>query len=552
MTTSTLNTTVDGRNALLVAARYLLQRRLSRFFKRNLVIDYNHWLSTGQFPLSTLLGQLNGLNDPEILNLYHLLGTVGGLQTSIADTTIYVDGTAGSDDTGDGSFAEPFKTLWFLDLIPRRLDHAYRIVLKTDVSDPTRDLYFDFSFGPGGSFALLGSGVPTVLQAGNSISTIGQLRGSGGSWAECAVGFTPDVENAFIRSKGYAVPCHKLDGSSVLYNSYPFSFAGVAPADLIDVVRPARTLTVNSIGSFCTGYATGKQSQLVIANLNIDFTLPTPGPFQPQYQPKFKWENKCFSTLSFVRFLSSWMGNQAFAIPNANTIRNGQINTDAMLDQNMIIFLANCGVINLDFPDTNTQPFQPWICGAKFDGAYATGGIDISETTLNAVDLHAWCNVYGWSNVTQSSFGKLIVRNANLTINYCILDGYIHTGGNAQFAGVEGYNSNIDYEFITTLNSDNCLSVFGGCYVKVVQAGSDAVYSNIMNVGIWAEGTNTIDAFYAFSGPGYTPVNTGMIGAVGQLMSFTATGGGTPDAWPALDVLAFKIGTGNTGVFVAR
>jgi hypothetical protein len=532
MTTSTLNTTVDGRNALLVAARYLLERRLSRFFKRNLVIDYNHWLSTGQFPLSTLLGQLNGLNDPEILNLYHLLGAVGGLQTSIADTTIYVDGTAGSDDTGDGSFAEPFKTLWFMDLIPRRLEHAYRIVLKTDVSDPTRNLVFSFTFGPGGSFALLGSGVPTVLQAGNVVGAIGNLRGGGGSWAACVAGFTPDVENSFLRSKGFAVPCHKLvAGANVLFNTYPFTFAGVAPTDTIDVVRPARTLTVNSIGSFCQGITDGKQSQLAIVNLNVAFTLPIPGPFGPQFDPKFKWNNDCVSTLSFVRFLDSWRGNRAYGVPNGNTIKGGQLNSDCMLDQNMIIFLANCGVINLDFPDTNTSPFQPYICGAKFDGAQ--GGLDISNALIKAVDMHVFCTLNGWSSINESCFGKLVCRQAEAYIQMCVVDGQVASGGFAQYGGIEGYGSNIETLYITTLLSDNCISVFGGCYVKIVQCGSDAVYSAIGNAGVWAEGTNTIDAFY--NDPTDTPVISGMIGTIANLIGYTASSGETPAAWPAID-----------------
>ncbi|OGO03683.1 MAG: hypothetical protein A2Y72_07735 [Chloroflexi bacterium RBG_13_53_26] len=547
MTTSTLNTTVDGRNALLVAARYLLQRRLSRFFKRNLVIDYNEWLNTGQFPLATLLGQLNGLHDPEILNLYHLLGTLGGLSTSIADTTIYVDGTNGNDTTGDGSYAEPFKTLWFMELIPRQLEHKYRVVLKTDVNDPTRNLVFNFTFGPGGSFALLGSGVPTVLQAGNVVGAIGQLRGQGGSYAACVSGFTPDVETSFLRSKGYAVPCHKLvTGANVLFNTFPFQFAGVAPADTIDVVRPARTLTVNTIGSFCQGITEGKQSQLAICNLNIAFDLPIPGPFGPRYVPKFKWNNDCVSTLSFVRLLDSWTGNQSFGVPNGNTIKGGQLNTDCMLDQNMIISLANCGVINLDYPDTYTSPFLPYICGAKFDGA--SGGVDITDASINAVDMNVFVNQYSWAKISQSSFGKLACRNASLYIEYCIADGQVASGGLHLFAGIEGYNANIDAEHVTTLVSDNCFSLFGGSYVKIVQCGSDATYSVIGNAGIWVEGTNTIDAFY--NDPGDTPVLSGLIGALANLIGYTASSGEGIVAWPAIDTQTYIADT--TSVTVKR
>lgn len=533
MTTSTLNTTIDGRGALTVASKFLLQERLSRFFKRNLVIDYNYWLQTGDFPLTQLLQQLNGLNDTEILNLYHLLGIMGGLDTSIQNTTIYVDGVLGNDDTGLGTLAAPFKSLWFMETLPRRINHKYRVVLLSNVSEPTTTLKLDFSFGDDGAFSILGRGAPTVIES-NTVGAIGTLTGGGGSYCAATGNFGPQAQSSFLVGRNYAVPIHKVIGANCLFQSMPFVFGGVGGGDALQVVKPAWTLTVKNIVATCQGGRRGKQSQVGIFNLNIDFPVATP-PYFNGIEALIHWENRCESTLSFVRFTERWngSGNQL-----GNSFRYGGVNMNVHVDQNEISALANCGILNLDGPDTTTAPYTPQICGAKFGDIGASGIAEVTvlrDIEMMAMDFDNLINIRNYAHIQYCNAVAWISRSANFKLEYSIVDGIPTVSLPLNRGGVEGYDSIMDLISYTTLVSNNCLSLFGNCYVRIGVCGSDLTYSTISNAGIWCRGRNTVEAWY--NDPGVTPVNTGMVGATAQLIGFSTTGGEVPDVWPAVDVV---------------
>jgi hypothetical protein len=550
MTTSTLLNSIDGRQAMLIAAQHLLKRRLSRFFKRNLVIDYNYWKTTGQFPLSQILGQLNGLNDQEILDLYHLLGVVGGLPTSIADTTIFVNAVTGSDVTGDGSSTSPFASLWFMDILPRRLNHKYRVVLQSDVT--AYSLRLDFDFGEDGSFAILGQGTPQVLET-NLIGSIGTLGGGGGMWVACVGGFGVLAQSSFIESGNFAVPVHKIAMvNNALIQGMPWTLGGVTPGDDCHIVRPSRTLTVENIEACCTGGRRLRQSQVGIFNLNIDFPASTP-PFFNGVEGMIKWRNTCESTLSFVRFNYTYNGSGAN--PSGNEFRYGSINTNVHVDRNQIYTLAACGISNLDGPDTNVNPYQPSICGAKFGDISISGpaeNTNIRDCEVMAVDFDNVINLRGCAKVTYSNALMFVCRSCNYDVQYCMVDGIQTAGpGLHQRAGIESYCSVGNAERITTLTADNCMTFYGGCICKISQCGSDATYSSIANGGIWAEGQNILEAWYN-AAMGNTPITEGMVGATGNLISYTTSIGETADAWPAVDELNYTIGTGATKLFLGK
>lgn len=502
-----------------------------------------------EFDLSTMLGQLNSAHDSDILDMFRLLGAIGGLNTSIADMTYYVNATTGNDQTGTGSATSPFASLWFLENLPRRINHKYRVVLMSDVAEPGRSLNFNFEFGNDGSFALLGSGAPTVIES-NTVGATGILGGGGGSWLAAVAGFGPLAQGSFLVGRHYAVPIHKVVGANCLFQSFPFLFGGVGPADALQVVRPARTLTIQNIVSNCSGGRRGKQSQMGIFNLNIDFPVSSP-PFFNFIESIIKWRNTCDSTLSFVRFTENWNGSGTNAA--GNEFRYGSVNTNVHIDRNQIYTLANCGIANLDGPDTTTAPYVPQICGAKFGDISLwspTECTTIRDCELMAVDFDNLMTIKGATKITYSNAKNFICKNSIFDVQYCIVDGIPTLAPPKSRAGIEGYCSVINAERITTLVSDNCMSLFGGCTVKISQCGSDGTYSVISNGGIWAEGTNQIDAFY--NAPGDTPVTEAMIGATGQLISYTATAGELADNWPALDAVGITIGPGNTRLFVGR
>ncbi|MDD5547233.1 MAG: hypothetical protein PHO67_08790 [Candidatus Omnitrophica bacterium] len=546
---SNLLTTEEGRNALLVAQKYQLERRLSRFFHRTIVIDFSDYeQGLSEFDLSKMLGQLNDGHDQEIIDIYRLLGAIGGLSVSVADTTYYVNALTGSDQTGTGSASLPYASLWFLDNLPRRLNHKYRVVLMSDISMPTKTLHLDFSFGEDGSFALLGSGAPTVVES-NTIGAIGILGGGGGSWCACVAGFGPTAQSSFALSGNYAVPIHKVIGANILFQSMPFLIHGIGGGDTIDVVRPARTLTVENIVASCSGGRRGKQSQVGIFNLNVDF-LPSTPPFFNMVEALVKWRNTCDSTLSFVKFGDNWNG--LGTVPG-NEFRYGNVNTNVFIDVDEVITLANCGVNNLAGPDTTFGPYQPDICGAKFGNISNWSPSEncvVRDCELMAMDFDNIINIRGAAKITYSNARKFVCRNASFDAQYCITDGGVTLFPLQNQGGIEAYCSILNVERITTLVSDNCMTLFGCCTVKIGQCGSDGTYSTISRGGIWFEGTNHVDAFY--NSPTSTPVLDGMVGTFGQLIAYTTTAGEAADTWPAVDALGFTAGTGNSSVFVGR
>jgi hypothetical protein len=199
-------TTSIGRAAALTAQKFLLRRRLSRFFKRGVVIDFEKWMTGEGTSLQQIVGQLNGLHDKELLDIYRLLGVVGGLDESITDTTIYVDGHHGDDITGDGTEGKPYRSLWFLQNLPRRIRHVIRIVVKNQtVYDApigtTGKALLDFHFSDSGSLSFIGSGAPDyqseeteiididpMPNVGYGIQISGEVTGMGGLWAIMTTG----------------------------------------------------------------------------------------------------------------------------------------------------------------------------------------------------------------------------------------------------------------------------------------------------------------------------------------------------------------------------
>jgi len=553
---SNLLLTAEGRQALLVAQRFQLERRLSRFFHRTVVVDISRKREGLQeFDLSTMLGALNAAHDPEIIDIFRLLGAVGGLSVSIADMTYYVDAATGSDVTGTGSLMRPFATLWFLDNLPRRIKHAYRIVLLSDILSPTQDLLFDFDFGSEGSFALIGSGAPTEIQAPTPAGMgVGPLGGNGGMVVPLASQtFLPTAAQNFLQAtsgsaSGIAVPIHSTVNTpwgDALVQLMPFTIGGLNPADNVRVITPRRMLRIRSIYSCCRGMAQVNRSQLAIVNLTIDFEVIPP----PWYAPPpshFRWANDCISTISFVKFLDTWSDTSSSYDEPGNMIRGGGLNTDVLHDHVEILSLANCGVVNLDAP--YGTPYSPWICGAELAGLAPSEYLGI-DGNANVVGLDCHCTVVlrNTSNILFSNVGSFKLMNANVSLKCCIADGHNTAVPPLTRGAVELYDSICKADNITPIASDNIFSLFGGSKVRIIQCGLDMTYSQINNGGVRAEGVNEVECVY--NDPTSTPTIDGLFGLINGMVGYKKSVGETDFAWPALDVVqAF----GNSTAIVTR
>lgn len=549
---SNLMNTAEGRNALLVAQRNQLERRLSRFFHRTVVIDFSRYQQgLSEFDLNTMLGALNAGHDQEIIDIYRLLGAVGGLDVSVADTTYFVNPLLGSDQTGTGSSARPYASLWFLNNLPRRLNHRYRVVLLADYSDPDLDLVFDFSFGGNGSLALIGSGMPTVIMAATPCTGFTQMTGHGGHAVDFAGPLPPVADQYFLEATSgpavnCAVPIHSLVGNAAIVQSFPFLLGGFGPGDSVRAVAPGRNLHLRTIYACCTGSAKLNRSQLVMVNLGISFETLPPPTFAPLLA-QFNWENTCSSSISFVRFDSTWNQSSASYQEAGNSIKYGSLNSDVMLDHDEILTRAACGVLNLDAPH-GVAPYQPNICGAEFCGSTVNEAIDFGgETTIVAVDLHCRCIVRN-ASIHYSNMGIAVVRQSNASLNYCVVDGQITVGpGLASYGGVEIYDSIVQVNYATCMNSDNFITCYGGSRCRIIGAGADPTYCVLNRAAIWLEGINTIEAVYV--DPASTPVSNNMIGGFAQITGYTKSLGEVAVLWGLLDVMT---AAGNSQVIVTR
>jgi hypothetical protein len=530
---SNLLNTEEGREALIVAQRFQLERRLARFFHRTIVIDYTRYKEgLSEFDLGTMLGALNPAHDTEITDIFRLLGAVGGLSASIADMTYYVS-ALGSDITGTGSAARPFQTLWFIQNLPKRLNHKYRVVLTTNISEPTRDLTLDFTFGGNGSFAIIGTGDPLSLHSDTvDVAGVVALQGNGGLLVTSVGVFQPTDIQYFIRftsgvATNVAAPLHYAHLASGVTNAFQFIASAPAAGDTFDICHPRYTLTLKSLNSFCKGNAPmssfgDRASQLAIVNLQINFPAAG-GPFDATLK-KFVWNNDCDSTISFVRFMDNWASHY-------NTIYGGNINLHDLLDD-QVVTLAASGLMNLD---GTTGPHIPVICGFMLNGGIGNQNLWVRDCNISAMDCHTIVVIPGRSEFHNCGFGILRGRSANFICDYSLLDG-VHNAGNDNGGGFELYESHCQAEQCTVIESDNLVTMYYGSNMTVIQVGSDPAISNITNCGCWAEGAAVIQAFY--NDPIMTPVSAGMTGALGDLMGVTA---GAPAivAWPAAGGFAY-------------
>lgn len=291
---SNLLNTAEGRNVVIEAQRYLLRRRLARFFKRNLVIDYNQWsVGTGEFNLSTLLGQLNPAWDDELTDLYRLLGTIGGLQESIADTTIHINPTTGSDITGTGSATNPYASLWFIgddpgltgsftpNMLPRVINHNYRVLIYGDVVFPGT-LTLTHSFGDNGCLSFIGVGPEVEVLAGLSGALTGvtnqqfcarELDLSVAPVDNCLPTFIQFTSGADDRNVAGVL---RVDNAASKLWVRHNPALNTAIADTYRYVRPAWKLTCDGLNIDCNGSryvgptVNFRGSRIVFCNLDIE------------------------------------------------------------------------------------------------------------------------------------------------------------------------------------------------------------------------------------------------------------------------------------------
>lgn len=285
---SNLLNDAEGRNVVLTAQRHLLERRIARFFKRNLVIDYEQWTNGGQFDLQTLLGDLNENLDQELRELFRLLGHVGGLASTLQDEEIIVDPLNGSDETGTGAAAAPYASLWFIGNLPRIISHQISIILLGDV-DYDDILTLCHQFEGDGCLNIVGQGAAVDPYGGVLNGTITAHTAERNTWHFCTLSVNPTnaVYKYFWRptsggaADNAAAVCTADDPAGRIWVRFAPT-AGIVNGDAYTYALPPHTLRITgaSLTALNGWNATDESSLLTISrinfvNLNIDLD-PTP------------------------------------------------------------------------------------------------------------------------------------------------------------------------------------------------------------------------------------------------------------------------------------
>lgn len=283
---SNLFTTDAGRAAMRSSCIHQIKKRMSRFFARNIVVEFTQWLEGGKASFSDedVLGELNALNDPEILNWFELLTRQGGGSQTFADLDFYVSEN-GDDDRGIGTVESPFATVSaVLNLLKDiEIRHNVQVLVQHTAAVGQTVLSDTMWYIPhvvtSGSLFIIGVGTPVETKSVQTLNTVTALGTGGHTYNIVAAPWAPsDWIGEFLRptsgaNADKAIPIFDNDASNLWsrVNGAPpaaaDTFVGQIPA--IRVQLDQMTCEYRSPDEI--SYSLGS-SRFGIVNLQLDFS----------------------------------------------------------------------------------------------------------------------------------------------------------------------------------------------------------------------------------------------------------------------------------------
>jgi len=439
--------TTNGRAAALVAKNFLLQRRMSRFFKSRLPIAVEQYETTGIFDMATFLGALNEGHDPEILTLFELLGLSGALGVTVQDMSIYVD-ALGSDETGDGSAAKPFGSLWFFDYLPKRVNHKIEIVISGTVVDGSFDLMFDHTFSGDGSINFIGDGAPTQIAGPFTVSAVTAFAGGiAGTKIDSNIGAGAPYAGKFVEAIDgadahvCAVIDHIKAGSTVIHTG-PAIFNAIAAPDQIRVIEPTPILQIRSLYGYARGEKkawnfTYRRNRIVFMNMKLVLSS------QQESEDRFVWENQCHTQFSFVQLQLLSMGTIKLTL-------SGYVNDGSSISTTAEA-LTNSGLLNLNDAMTGSHSTQVGLASISLGGLYTRGESKIKRVA----HPQKWYVERASSEFEYCFASSFLCFHSNAKFSNCLAIGFSvlaapHNGG-----GFIASNSRMYCNLCSTFGTDN-------------------------------------------------------------------------------------------------
>jgi hypothetical protein len=478
---SDLLTTTDGTNALIVAQQHLLKRRLSRFFKRNLVVSYNEWLQSNGFNLTDLLGQLNSAHDEEIINLYRLLALVGGLDVTITDIDVWIDSVNGSDTEGDGSETNPYQTMWFFYHLPRRINHVVNIMFTENYVVPSDDPFLvSFEFGDGGYLNFIGVGSPETVVAGLEVLTTGPLSSGAAQYIQMTTAVN-DYPGEFLLVKdgleaGQASPIHKRTGTDT-YITIRGSYISLAVGDTCDIVRPSVHFECGALSIACRNstwhdLTECDNGKVAFVNLQIDIVNTDQA-------------GNCILVDSTVPTVFGFV--QVNPPATATWLVKSEVNTQSALEETETISAS--GVTNIaDIEEAANQRFAGLSIKEMTYGTfgYVEGGKLHWTSLRNVLTIQGDCKLY------KISCEIFDARGANAYIQDCLAEGRAILV-DANGGGIETWYSRLFIDRLMVLSGDNVISILSHSIVVCKAVERSLTYSTITGYGLYFESGGDVE-----------------------------------------------------------
>jgi hypothetical protein len=477
---SNLMNTAEGRAALLVAQRWLLERRMSRFFKRNTAAELGNYFDGQGFHLENMLADLNVAHDDEIIEIYRLLGAIGVLNETVADVTYYVNATTGSDSEGDGGATSPYASLWFLSNLPKTIAHKVQIVIETDITETGLDIVIDQTFKGDGCLSFIGSGAPTVVSGPYTVAALTDLYNSAGSVVQATTPIGGSFEQRFLRvltatnpqAVSKAVPISSTpDVDKLLCRRLPI--VNLQAGDTFDICVPShklevRTITVNAQGMSHRILSDDLGARVSFINLKIA-VFDTDSTYETI---------KIDSTIDTVMSFCTIENLGKFQI-NSNLNRISPIDTG-------IEAIANCGVNNWVSEGSGT----PNGCGiTSITSAAPANYTDvIIGKNANVQFIHTADTVrVDRSTVSLQYFGagKIEAFYSNGWISWGVIYG---TDGNPDAAAIDARYCDLLLSSCALIDTKHGIRIEGEAKLALSLVGADATYGSISDYGLWVNG----------------------------------------------------------------
>jgi hypothetical protein len=422
-----------GIRTLRRAACFLAANRASNPFHRSFYVQWDAWKSSGNFDFTAFLGSLNATVQDDLLSFGTLLEQLGcGKDETFEDQTIYVDGTSGSDTTGDGSLARPFQSMGFVSDLPHNINHVLNMVLLSNVTE-NNPLIFTHNIGPGGCINIIGQGPPTTVVTSTgagpfTLTGVTNLNDAGFELATAEAWTADELYGYWILFTtgpfvGFACP---IAGNDAAGNVYTRDFYSGSPGvgNQFIVVRPGHTLSCPAWDLNCKAPAMlsvfKQESRFGIYNLELAI-----GGGALWQERTFNVRNECHTSLSFVR-VGHVNLNNVFAL-------DSPINYDLNYDTANVPTLANTGITNLEWDTANggnvglllyNSAWPPIANYVPIEATIGNGITDQNRSIWGVTGRGRWALVGQYGTLQRCCAGQFhSLYNAGGRMSYCLFWG---------------------------------------------------------------------------------------------------------------------------------